>query len=974
MVLGLGLALIGKAAAAAEVETPGFVKFEFWRGAVPEGDPPTMVSYASAFDSRTVFPNEALEPYRARMSGWITPVQSGEYRFFMLRGPISELWLSTTDKPADKIRIATRDSEWLFGNDCCLDFVEPDAVGGSSETSKAITLAAGRKYYVELLIRESGWGDFGQVAWRRTDDNTPARLLDPLPGAMLSCLAEPTGAAVRISKSPQSVTASENSTVTFTVEANTSTEFRSYPGGPLSPAYVWSVNGQVVPSARGPSFTTPPLKSSDNQARIQCVVAVPGLAISSDEAIVTVKPDNMAPTLVSVDGTGSFDRVTLTFSEPVDPATATIPTNYVFEPSLKIASAMVKNHTNVILATSVQPPGTGYAVTVNGVRDLSGNALGANTKASFRSWMITRGGLEFQYWSGISVADISIDATVLANPRYPNDPDWTSYAASFNSREVLPDNVPRGYTGRMWGWITPQETASYRFFVASTDTSRLYLSTDATPEKKVQLAQELNCCTPYSEPPSLNTSDAIQLVAGKSYFIELIYRVGFGIGYGQVAWRKEGDPTRPGMLQPIPGRFLSAAVPADGGLVPTIPGPAEPSAAPNVVKIVHLDGFSPWTAANTSLAIDEVPVTVSATKEDGRLTLDYKSDSHWPPNSTHTARLTHPDAAGDPRTLSWSFTVGSYTEDRVRGSVGLLVGAAAHTSDAGGHTGVRGDYAVDFGRGGAGQVVYVPDVSKDGPYLHVPDISFLNATTGDDQMSFSIWQRLYEPGGYSAFWARSPSSSDDQRGWQAHTPYENVVYFDTSGCCEADTRISQNITNLPTYTGDPAWWTSWHHLVFTKKQDIKQVWIDGALLVEGNSAKPLPHDFTDMMVGSFDPIWGNMRGVLDDLAIFDKALDRSQVQALFSGTAPGAVQGNPGLLAHWDFNDPPGAVDTRPRLSVTRSGPVITIASSSPLFGTGYVIETAENISGPWTPQPGVNLPRTVSIGAGSMFVRARKP
>ncbi|MCC6232155.1 MAG: hypothetical protein IT580_05895, partial [Verrucomicrobiales bacterium] len=64
-----------------------------------------------------------------------------------------------------------------------------------------------------------------------------------------------------------------------------------------------------------------------------------------------------------------------------------------------------------------------------------------------------------------------------------------------------------------------------------------------------------------------------------------------------------------------------------------------------------------------------------------------------------------------------------------------------------------------------------------------------------------------------------------------------------------------------------------------------------------------------------------------------------------------------------------------PRLTVTRSGNVLTITSSPQPLAAGYVLQLAPSVSGPWVTQAGANTPFNATIGSeAAVFLRAVKP
>lgn len=169
----------------------GGLKFEVYRGisgtpvqnlldSPRYPDQPDFVGYLGAFDTRTVFRDDANNNYGARISGWIIPPQSGEYEFFVRSDDASQLYLSTDATEAGLQLIAEETG-------CCGVFEE----SGAPETSWPIALEAGRRYFIRGLYKEGSGGDYMQVAWRRVGDPAPAVTLTPIPGSFFEVIAPP---------------------------------------------------------------------------------------------------------------------------------------------------------------------------------------------------------------------------------------------------------------------------------------------------------------------------------------------------------------------------------------------------------------------------------------------------------------------------------------------------------------------------------------------------------------------------------------------------------------------------------------------------------------------------------------------------------------------------------------------------------------------------------------------------------------
>ncbi|MEK7994435.1 MAG: PA14 domain-containing protein, partial [Planctomycetota bacterium] len=93
--------------------------------------------------------------YGTRVRGYVYPPANGAYTFWISGDDYCQLFLSTDDDPAKKTMIAevpgwTAASVW-------------DKY--PAQKSSPITLVAGKKYYIEALMKEGGGGDSLTVAW-----------------------------------------------------------------------------------------------------------------------------------------------------------------------------------------------------------------------------------------------------------------------------------------------------------------------------------------------------------------------------------------------------------------------------------------------------------------------------------------------------------------------------------------------------------------------------------------------------------------------------------------------------------------------------------------------------------------------------------------------------------------------------------------------------------------------------------------
>jgi hypothetical protein len=158
------------------------------------------------------------------------------------------------------------------------------------------------------------------------------------------------------------------------------------------------------------------------------------------------------------------------------------------------------------------------------------NSLNASATLTIGQQVVTQGFLKDEIWIGTQYDKDSIQTTT-------DTPTLTRYLSSFESLSNQADN----YAEKVSGWITPAVTGDYIFFIASDDDSYLYLSTDATPEKKVLIATEPQYNGPRAwlattrrtagapeNRSDVYTGSTIHLEANTSYYIEADHHDGTG--------------------------------------------------------------------------------------------------------------------------------------------------------------------------------------------------------------------------------------------------------------------------------------------------------------------------------------------------------------------------------------------------------------------------------------------------------------
>jgi hypothetical protein len=185
------------------------------------------------------------------------------------------------------------------------------------------------------------------------------------------------------------------------------------------------------------------------------------------------------------------------------------------------------------------------------VADNAGNAVAANTTATFKSWGLVSNRAQILRYNGISGTAVQ---GLYDDPKFPNSPDVVGYRSglSFGEETGFGNTYGDNFGAVLRGWLIPTETAQYHFFIRSDDASQLFVSSDATlpnPTTATAIAEETGCCEGFKEPdpgqvqPFETTITPISLTAGQRYGVVFVVKEGGGGDWGQVAWRKVGDTT-----------------------------------------------------------------------------------------------------------------------------------------------------------------------------------------------------------------------------------------------------------------------------------------------------------------------------------------------------------------------------------------------------------------------------------------------
>lgn len=347
-------------------------------------------------------PSNIGENYGTRLLGYLLPPTNGYYRFFMSSDGQGVLYLSTDENPANKVQIAAEPA-W----NGVRNWVVPDrrTAGNPENISGNILLEAGRRYYVEAVMKESTSSDNLGFTWQLPGAPLPANGDLPITAPFLAAYASASGVGLSITQQPVSVTIAETLATNFSVMA-TSTYAPIF--------YQWQRNGVDIPGANAATYATPRLLRTDQGVQFRCLVSVPGRCLTSSVATVTVTLDNAVPTLVSAASLWGAANIGVCFSELLQTASATNPANYVLSTGATITNVILRPDGRSVQLQAASFTYTNFTLRVSNVRDFAGNLIAAN--------------------SSTPVAVQSLDNTDVGTPGDPSTPGsvFTCKAGEFD--------------------------------------------------------------------------------------------------------------------------------------------------------------------------------------------------------------------------------------------------------------------------------------------------------------------------------------------------------------------------------------------------------------------------------------------------------------------------------------------------------------------------------------------------------------
>jgi hypothetical protein len=369
--------------------------------------------------------NTGQRGYATAMDGYFIPSINGNYIFFVNSDGPSDLFVSTDSNPANK-RVVAKETGWtnpfqwtaIGGGGSVVtqkrsDQFTPD--GGATYPGNpggilGIPMVAGQMYYMQGVHQAGGGNDHIEVTYIVAGNADPALGSDSMLTGNLIGTYVPRIPWVAFLQQPTNQTVLSGTPVTFTAQGtNAPSVWIGTTGNPLnwmtnprtvSAQYQWYKNGTPIAGATASSYTQNALPSDQNA---QFVVGLRALGYVNDAltpiwsnsvaAVLTVVTDTVPPTIsyaATFENTNTIPSqfiVNVTFSKWMNAASLSNAT-YTIAGATVTNVSVASNHRTVQLLLN-QMPTLPLNITVNGVKDLTGNTIAPGSSVAINAEKLT---------------------------------------------------------------------------------------------------------------------------------------------------------------------------------------------------------------------------------------------------------------------------------------------------------------------------------------------------------------------------------------------------------------------------------------------------------------------------------------------------------------------------------------------------------------------------------------------------------
>ena len=508
------------------------------------------------------------DDYGVRVRGYLVPTQSGKYRFAVCVDDSAEFWLSTDDTPTNLRKLITLDSlveTWDYRTDLL---------------SEACELVAGKRYYVEALMKEGNGFDYLRVGWAVPGSDQPVIIDAPF---LRPWVDSPTAAQAATANTQVTTTEAtegekpKNALPSALAPARAAVEEQQRLNGA---AYRYAEASQIL-KAKRTNWQDPEAKDLIDTAILRFetlarlrefvqaelarapirgiwvafggqvdvtgandegVTVAPGRIVSWEK----IPPDQMLRLINATVPKATGDAATkgtlfLAAAVFCKEVTGGVDLALKYRDRALAANSRLEHLAEIVLGGTpekILAEARSQSARMELAR-LSASATGLAEKATKRQADLAPvtglvPGLSVEYWENARFGSLN---EARQQGFLNKSPDSSQTIENFD----VPENRSHFYIARVRGFLTPSVTGEYTFYIACDDQGEFWLSSDDTPAKLALCINLDSYVVPKSWDKDTRKSMPVSLVKGRYYSVEAFLKDNEGEDHLSVAWSLPKD-------------------------------------------------------------------------------------------------------------------------------------------------------------------------------------------------------------------------------------------------------------------------------------------------------------------------------------------------------------------------------------------------------------------------------------------------
>ena len=530
---------------------------------------------------------------------------------------------------------------------------------------------------------------------------------------------------------------------------------------------------------------------------------------------------------------------------------------------------------------------------------------------SFKTYREGTGTVLREVWEGIGGVQVP---DLTGNANYPANP---SYSEEVTSLEA-PSDFADDFGSRLHGWLLPETSGDYTFWIAADDGCELLLSTSDNPADAVSIAGHTSW-TGSRDWDSMESqkSEPVSLAGGEKYYISALYKEGGGGDNMSVAWEGPDNPARDVIggyyLMPFENLWAWEPSPADGATgVDSSPTLSWLPAVDAVSYDVYLGDTLLGSTAETSIEAEALMLEGSyAWQVDAVTETEVRPGPVWTFTVKNNIVLDNfeaydivPEKVADQSVVADSETIVAAAPDDAR--LLALYSFENNANDTSGNARDCGAQAGESGYPTFEEGIDGQAIRFNGDGDHVADPDAGDYMNGLSEFTISLWVKSDVIDTDKGFLMGDDYSWSDRRGMR----YDVLG----GGCNRCPNVIKYGVAtpegNEEDESSSYVQTTEWQHILMTWKSEVGlKLYVDGVLDEPGDNDSAeggVTEGYTTLLIGkgskdnSADESWD---GLVDEVRIYSYALSYGEARSLAGKTEDLVIQEAYGpMIAEYTFD------------------------------------------------------------------------